>query len=85
LFDPQAGGILAQRSTGDAAAVYVLPAGLDEHGQLLRQEGAPVRVSIVGVTSATVKKHLEHIYEKLGVANRTAASTAYLRACGASP
>src|SRR6266478_1021507 len=28
---------------------------------------------IIGVTSATVKKHLEHIYDKLGVANRTAA------------
>jgi DNA-binding CsgD family transcriptional regulator len=37
---------------------------------------------IVGVASATVKKHLEHIYEKLGVANRTAASTAYIRAHG---
>jgi DNA-binding CsgD family transcriptional regulator len=34
---------------------------------------------IIGVTSATVKKHLEHIYDKLGVANRTAASTMYIR------
>ncbi len=35
---------------------------------------------IVGVASATVKKHLEHIYEKLGVANRTAASALYMAA-----
>lgn len=34
---------------------------------------------IVGATSATVKKHLEHIYDKLGVANRTAASALYFR------
>lgn len=34
---------------------------------------------IIGVTSATVKKHLEHIYEKLGVMNRTAASALYIR------
>jgi DNA-binding CsgD family transcriptional regulator len=34
---------------------------------------------IIGATSATVKKHLEHIYEKLGVTNRTAASALYDR------
>ncbi|MGC2459520.1 MAG: helix-turn-helix transcriptional regulator [Steroidobacteraceae bacterium] len=34
---------------------------------------------IIGATSATVKKHLEHIYDKLGVANRTAASALYNR------
>jgi DNA-binding CsgD family transcriptional regulator len=34
---------------------------------------------IIGATSATVKKHLEHIYDKLGVANRTAASALYFR------
>jgi DNA-binding CsgD family transcriptional regulator len=34
---------------------------------------------IIGTSSATVKKHLEHIYDKLGVANRTAASALYLR------
>jgi DNA-binding CsgD family transcriptional regulator len=32
---------------------------------------------IIGVASATVKKHLEHIYDKLDVSNRTAASTLY--------
>jgi DNA-binding CsgD family transcriptional regulator len=37
---------------------------------------------IVGATSATVKKHLENIYDKLGVANRTAASAVYIRAHG---
>jgi DNA-binding CsgD family transcriptional regulator len=34
---------------------------------------------IIGATSATVKKHLEHIYDKLGVTNRTAASALYIR------
>jgi DNA-binding CsgD family transcriptional regulator len=34
---------------------------------------------IIGAASTTVKKHLEHIYDKLGVANRTAASAAYIR------
>src|SRR5580693_7140784 len=36
----------------------------------------------IGVTSATVKKHLEHIYDKLGVANRTAESALYNRKLG---
>jgi DNA-binding CsgD family transcriptional regulator len=31
----------------------------------------------IGVTAATVKKHLEHIYDKLEVTNRTAASALY--------
>jgi DNA-binding CsgD family transcriptional regulator len=30
---------------------------------------------ILGVSSLTIKKHLEHIFEQLGVENRTAAST----------
>jgi DNA-binding CsgD family transcriptional regulator len=34
---------------------------------------------IIGISSATVKKHLEHIYDKLNVANRTAASALYLK------
>jgi DNA-binding CsgD family transcriptional regulator len=33
---------------------------------------------IIGISSATVKKHLEHIYEKLAVTNRTAASALFL-------
>jgi DNA-binding CsgD family transcriptional regulator len=32
---------------------------------------------IIGTSSATVKKHLEHIYDKLNVTNRTAASALY--------
>jgi DNA-binding CsgD family transcriptional regulator len=32
---------------------------------------------IIDVSSATVKKHLEHIYDKLNVTNRTAASALY--------
>ncbi|MEX1181502.1 MAG: helix-turn-helix transcriptional regulator [Cucumibacter sp.] len=32
--------------------------------------------AIVGARSSTVKKHLEHIYDKLGVPNRTAAAQA---------
>ena len=30
---------------------------------------------ILGITTATVGKHLEHIYPKLGVENRTAAAS----------
>lgn len=30
---------------------------------------------ILGISSRTVQKHLEHIFEKLGVASRTAAVT----------
>jgi DNA-binding CsgD family transcriptional regulator len=29
---------------------------------------------IIGAASGTVKKHLEHVYEKLAVRNRTAAA-----------
>ena len=35
---------------------------------------------IVGCTEATVKKHLQHIYNKMGVETRTAAAATYLRA-----
>ena len=31
--------------------------------------------AILGISSATVGKHLEHIYPKLGVENRTAAAS----------
>jgi DNA-binding CsgD family transcriptional regulator len=34
---------------------------------------------IIGISSATVKKHLEHTYDKLNVPNRTAASALYLK------
>jgi DNA-binding CsgD family transcriptional regulator len=35
---------------------------------------------ILGCAERTVKKHLQHIYRKLGVDNRTAAAAIYLRA-----
>jgi len=35
---------------------------------------------ILGITEATVKKHLEHIFEKLGVEKRGAASLIALEA-----
>jgi DNA-binding CsgD family transcriptional regulator len=35
---------------------------------------------ILGVSSSTVGKHLERIYEKLGVENRTAAASFYEQA-----
>jgi DNA-binding CsgD family transcriptional regulator len=36
---------------------------------------------IVGCAEATVKKHLQRIYRKMGVESRTAAAAIYLRAC----
>lgn len=33
--------------------------------------------TIIGARPLTIKKHLEHIYDKLGVPNRTAAASAY--------
>lgn len=33
---------------------------------------------LIGISSATVKKHLQNVYDKLGVSNRTAASVLYL-------
>jgi DNA-binding CsgD family transcriptional regulator len=38
---------------------------------------------ILGVTEATVKKHLEHIFGKLGVERRGAASLIALETLGA--
>src|SRR5713101_582894 len=60
------GGVLTQRE----AEVLHWVAGGKSNDDVAR---------IVGVASATVKKHLEHIYDKLAVANRTAASALYLR------
>jgi DNA-binding CsgD family transcriptional regulator len=37
---------------------------------------------IIGCSEATVKKHLEHIFRKLGVETRTAAAVTYLRGKG---
>jgi DNA-binding CsgD family transcriptional regulator len=37
----------------------------------------------LGISEATVKTHLHHVYRKLGVSNRVEATTAYLRADGA--
>jgi DNA-binding CsgD family transcriptional regulator len=34
---------------------------------------------ILGSSPATVKKHLEHIYEKMGVETRTAAAAAAMK------
>ncbi|MEY2563341.1 MAG: hypothetical protein QOH88_1534 [Verrucomicrobiota bacterium] len=34
---------------------------------------------IIGCTELTVKKHLQHIFPKLGVETRTAAAIAYLQ------
>jgi DNA-binding CsgD family transcriptional regulator len=34
---------------------------------------------IIGCTEQTVKKHLQHIFPKLGVETRTAAAIAYLQ------
>ena len=36
--------------------------------------------TILGIKSATVKKHLEHIFQKIGVETRTAAVAFVLRA-----
>lgn len=41
--------------------------------------------TILGVAEGTVKKHLEHIFAKLGVENRTAALRATLDACARLP
>ena len=40
---------------------------------------------ILGISAATVKKHLEHIYAKLGVEGRNAASLKALEAIASSP
>jgi DNA-binding CsgD family transcriptional regulator len=42
---------------------------------------------IIGCTEQTVKKHLQHIFPKLGVETRTAAAIAYLqgRSAAAGP
>jgi len=60
------GGVLTQR---EAEVLHWVAAG-KSNDDVAR---------IIGVASATVKKHLEHIYDKLAVANRTAASALYLR------
>jgi len=51
---------------------------LREHevlGWLARGKSNAEIGAILGISSATVSKHLEHIYPKLGVENRTAAAS----------
>jgi DNA-binding CsgD family transcriptional regulator len=61
------------------------------HGKLTRRENEVLHwlaagksnaemAEILGVSPATVGKHLERIYEKLGVENRTAAASFYEQA-----
>lgn len=38
--------------------------------------------TIIGATESTVKKHLEHVFEKLGVENRSSAGLLAIRALG---
>ena len=40
---------------------------------LIEGKSNPDIATILGMAPATVKKHLEHIFQKLGVENRTAA------------
>jgi DNA-binding NarL/FixJ family response regulator len=47
---------------------------------LIEGKGNADIASILGIAPSTVKKHLEHIFEKLGVENRTAAIMTALQA-----
>ena len=44
-------------------------------GWLARGKSNSEIAMILGISAATVSKHLEHIYPKLGVENRTAAAS----------
>ena len=46
---------------------------------LIEGKSNPEIATILGTAPATVKKHLEHVFEKLGVENRTAAIMSALR------
>jgi DNA-binding NarL/FixJ family response regulator len=50
---------------------------------LIEGKSNPDIATILGMAPATVKKHLEHIFQKLGVENRTAAIMSTLQSWGA--
>ena len=89
------GGLRLRRLTGAGTTVVVVELSRGETaGPALTAREAEVMIwvargktnrdvaEILGMSPRTVNKHLEHIYEKLGVETRTAAVAAAQRSLG---
>jgi len=66
-------------TTNTAAKLYGLRRGGRVLRGLIEVGGVPAIASMLGSSVSTVKTHLEHIFEKLGASDRTAAVAEALR------
>ncbi len=74
----------ARQSRPDAAIAGLTPRDSEVLSWIGQGKSNRDIAEILGMSPRTVNKHLEHIYEKLGVENRTAAVTAAIRRRGLS-
>lgn len=80
-----AGTAAHPRSPAELVALGVSPREAEVLFWLVEGKSNADIATILGVAEGTVKKHLEHIFAKLGVENRTAALRAALDACSRLP
>lgn len=74
---------VARQSLPGAAGTGLTPREAEVLGWIGLGKSNRDIAEILGMSPRTVNKHLEHIYEKLGVENRTAAVSASIRRRGA--
>jgi DNA-binding CsgD family transcriptional regulator len=77
---PDAGATHRPTSPAELVRLGISEREADVLYWLIEGKGNADIAAILGIAPSTVKKHLEHIFEKLGVENRTAAIMTALQA-----